>query len=251
MKKLTTLGGAFAVIALALPNLKAASVVTNVVNASATITANGTLTTQAKNVAGDADAPQILFQAPINPDVALWSNKGAQYVAIKVDNAVLAWELKTYTKNFTPADFATPAALAITTTTWGFQYGGLKGNVKGAKVPMSWISTTTLVATGLPTSDPVVPGNPWLFLKDFNDQHDPLGGAVLNPACGCFTDTYVGSGGYPNVAFGNAGGTTIVTPALKPLALRTSTFFYYVGANFRGAAAASYTTNINFELVNL
>jgi hypothetical protein len=251
MKLANKIGGAFAVIALALPSLKAATVVTNSIDVGATITTAGSLITQAKNISDSALATSIGFSGA-SPDNGAWTTKGSQFVQIAVDNAVLAWELRTYTDNFPTVNFANATEFAATTTTWGFQYGGLKGSIDGTKIPMGWMvlpDTGTNPFGGPDVFDPSTSdGNKWLFLKDRNDQDIP--GTPDDESFASFPK-------YANVAFGSASATTIVRPNLgvgintENLGSRTAPFYYYVGANFRGAAAATYGTSLKFELINL
>lgn len=251
MKLVSKIGGALAVAALALPSLHAASVVTNSIDVGAVITTAGSLTTQAKNISDSATATGIGFSGA-SPDAAAWATKGAQYVEIAVDNAVLAWELRTYTNNFSTVNFGNATEFAATTTTWGFQYGGLKGSTPGAKVPMSWmvLPDTGVNAFGGPdVFDPSTPaGNKWLFIKDINDQDIP-------DTTGS-DESYAAFPQYSNVAFGSAAQTVVVRPNAVPgdqeqLATRTTPFYYYVGASFRGAPAGTYSTSLKFELINL
>ncbi|HMU74642.1 MAG TPA: hypothetical protein PKB12_08865 [Elusimicrobiota bacterium] len=245
MKRLTTLGGALAVAAFALSSAQAGSVDTKTANVSVTIAGVNTISLAIKNMDGTA-ATEIGF-ANVDPGGSTWAAKGSQFVQLSVvDNINTGWELRNYTDNFNFAGGILPD-----TTTWGYQYGGLRNvDVNGQRAGVGWmVLPDSDVAKNFQGPDAANPvdgaSNGYTFLKDRSDQNPPL-----------VTDqSFDGSGGYKNVAFGSLTETRIVRPN-RPggndvLSGKTAPFFYFLGGDFKGVAPGHYTATITFELMNL
>lgn len=243
MKKLIIAGGAFTALVLALPVVQAAtSVETRTATVGATIAGVNTFTLAVKNMNHTA-ATGISFTGVSSVSPA-WSSKANQYVQLTVNDNALGWELRNYTDNFNFAGGVLPS-----TTVWGFQYGGLKGTVEGQRAGLGWqvLPDTGVAQFGGPDAgDPVLSStNGWTFVKDRSDRNPP----------GVTDQSFDGSGGYKNVAFGNLTDTRIVRPNVpggsENLSSRTAPFYYFLGASFNGLAPGDYGATITFELLNL
>jgi hypothetical protein len=86
--------------------------------------------------------------------------------------------------------------------------------------------------------------NGYTFLKDRSDRNPPG------------TDqSFDGSAGYKNIAFGGLTETRIVRPNVGGSEVlaggKTAPFFYFLGGDFKGVAPGHYTATITFELMNL
>jgi len=244
MKKLFALGAAVLVAGIVTTARAETIVAVNTADVSATVTGLSALFTDVLKMSDNsAVVDRTLKFGTIAGNPAAWSNKPGEAIKIKVDDNALSWRLRTYTDNF---------ATAPSTTTWGFNFGGLKGNVDGAKASMGWMilpDTGTHAAGGPGTGDPSqVPPNGWTFVKDAKDYDDP------NTAASDESFASSDGAGYTNVAFGTASFTRIVRPNIgggnEALASRDADFYYYAEANFNGATAATYGTTIKFDLIN-
>ncbi len=236
----------FAVAAITTPALRAETRVTGTtVTASITIApSTNPLTTQLKNVSNNANAASVAFPSFSGPQSS-WSLVASQYMQIAVNNNSLAWRLRLYSNNFTSQP---------STTTWGFQYGGLVGNVAGTKIGMAWLTNDTVIPSGPNPASPTGITDPanstlhgWSYLKDARDVDDPnaAGDSSFGAADGA---------GYTNIAFGSPGETRIVRPNVggsQPLGTPSSAFFLYYKGDVSNAAAASYNTNLVLDLFNL
>lgn len=204
----------------------------------------------------------------VNPSNAIaWNAKGNRYIKLAITNKHPKWELKTYTDNFT-YDPVNPLANLPSTTTWGYQYGGLKGpeyNGKGQMAGLGWLvvrDTNVVQFQGPDAGDPsatqvvngsTVPVNDWLFVKDRSDRNIPEPNETPD------TDqSFAGSKGYTNIAFGNPLLTRVVRPTAgaanqfsDPLSAPEAPFYYFLGANFNELVPGSYNATVNFELINL
>ena len=245
MKRLTTLVGALAVAAFALTSAQAASTAdTKTANVSVTIAGVNTISLAIKNMDGTT-AATIGF-ANVDPGGSTWTAKGSQFLQLSVnDNINTGWELRNYTDNFNFAGGVLPD-----TTTWGYQYGGLRGTVNGNRAGVGWLvlpDSDVAKNFGGPDAANPVDGatNGYTFLKDRSDRNPPG-----------FTDqSFDGSAGYKNIAFGGLTETRIVRPNLlggnEVLSGKTAPFFYFLGGDFKGVAPGDYTATITFELMNL
>lgn len=244
MKRLTTLGGALAVAAFALSSAQAGSVDTKTANVSVTIAGVNSISLAIKNMDGTT-ATSIGF-ANVDPGGSTWTAKGSQFIQLSVaDNINTGWELRNYTDNFNFAGGVLPD-----TTTWGYQYGGLRGTVDGNRAGVGWMvlpdSDVARDFQGPAAGNPQDSGtNGWTFLKDRSDRNPP----------GETTQSFDGSGGYKNVAFGGLTETRIVRPNVGGSEVlaggKTAPFFYFLGGDFKGVAPGDYTATITFELMNL
>ncbi|MBK7207426.1 MAG: hypothetical protein IPH91_03995 [Elusimicrobia bacterium] len=263
MKKLFAFGTA-ALVAGFVTTARAETVVAvNTVDAVATVSVVDDLYTDVMIMSNNnLTAVRTLNFGTINGTPALWSNKPLQAVKIKVDDNAPSWRLRTYTDNF-PA--TTP-----TTTTWGWNFGGMKAG-DGNKAAMGWMilpDTGTHAGGGPGTGDPqfgsikstttglITGGNGWTYLKDFKDYNDPSNDVIVDGK-NTKDESFTGSdaGGYCNIAFGNPSSTTIVRPNVNPgnealLGGRLADFYYYAEANFNGSAGGDYATTVKFDLIN-
>lgn len=262
MKKLFAFGTA-ALVAGFVTTARAETIVAvNTVDAVATVNVVDDLYTDVmlmsdNSLVGD----RTLRFGDISGTPALWSNKPAQAVKIKVDNNGQSWRLRTYTENF-PA--TTPS-----TTTWGWNFGGMKAG-DGAKAAMGWMilpDTGTHAFGGPGTGNPadgsvkstsgvIIGGNGWTYLKDSKDYNDPSNDVIVDGK-NTKDESFTGSdtAGYCNIAFGGPSNTNIVRPNIDPgnealVGGRDADFFYYAEANFNGSPGGSYSTTIKFDLIN-
>lgn len=201
---------------------------TATVPASAVMGSTTTLSVQPKNISNGTDASVVNFGA-----ITELTNKLApQYVEITVGSNVLgskgAWGLEIYTDNFT---------IEPDTTTWGLQYGGMKGSTDGNRVAMAWQAyrTTTSVF------DPPVDLVGWTYLKDKWDVNDP-GAAPDESWASAHAD------GYTNIAYGGIDYLMVVEPGTTGELDTDNTFAVYLGGLFGSAAADTYDTVIGFDL---
>ncbi len=244
LKKIAGLAMAtFAIAAIATPELRAETRVTGTtVTVSITIAPSANpLTTQLKNVSGDANAASVAFPSFSGPQSS-WNLVASQYMLVTVDNNSLAWRLRLYSNNFTSQP---------STTTWGFQYGGLVGSVPGTKIGMAWLTNPTAISGGPGIGSPADPANSsingWTFLKDARDVDDPI--AAGNSSFGA-----ADADGYTNIAFGSPGETRIVRPNVggsEALGTPSTPFYLYFKGDVSTAAAAVYGTNLVLDLINL
>lgn len=243
MKRIIALGGVLAVAAVALTSVHAAtSVDSKTANVSVTIDGFNSITMAIKNM--DHTVATGIGFANVDPAGSTWIAKGSQYVELSVnDNINTGWELRNYTDNFNFAGGILPS-----TTVWGYQYGGLRGTVDGQRAGVGWMvlpDTGVVQFQGPDAGNPVNSGtNGWTFLKDRSDQNPP----------GSTDQSFDGSAGYKNIAFGGLTETRIVRPdagGSQPLLTRTSKFYYFLGGDFKGLAPGTYSATITFELMNL
>jgi len=197
---------------------------TGSVPATATLGASTSLTVQAKKIIDNTNVSSIDFGSLPGGT----GNKYApHYVAVEVHSNYGVWELETYTNNFTTQP---------STTTWGFQYGGLKGSVAGNRGPMVWQayrSTTTV-------TDPPADLVGWTYLKDWKDVDIP--GTANNESWGsAHTD------GYTNIAYGGPDYVMVIEPTGGVLDTDNK-LAVYLGGLFGSAAADTYSTVIGFDL---
>ena len=231
MKRIAKLGGVVAALLFVSVAVKAATI-TRMANVTATVTSTATLTADVRLISNDNPAGELAF-GTVELGASAWANMPPQYVNLRVVNNSANWRLRLTTKNF---------ATAPSTSTWGFAYGALKGDVEGALVPLAWRASTETTtgyspAMGDPGANPSVG---WTFIKDQQDQNDP------DNTSGDQSFAWVDANtGYCNIAYGSAGGTNVV--ALSPTvdeatALPTpdSEFKLFVEGNFNGATAANY-----------
>jgi hypothetical protein len=227
-------------LATAVPALRAATTVdTYNTSVTATVGAVNAFTRNIRKIADNSADTAISFGAQSSA-APLWGSKPSQYLALSIDDNAPSWNLRVYTDNFA----SLPA-----TATWGYQYGGLKGNVDGAKAAMGWmvLPNTDTNASGGPGLGNPADGstNGWTFIKDKSDQDDPSTAS---------DDSFAGFPGYLNVAYGASSFTSIVRPNLtggaEQLPARTDPFYMYFEGNFNGAPAASYSANLKLELIN-
>lgn len=264
MKKLFAFGTA-ALVAGFVTTARAETVVAvNTVDAVATINVVQDIYTDVMLMSDNSlQAVRKLDFGTINGTPALWSGKPLQSVKIRVvNNGTKSWRLRTYTDNF-PA--TTP-----TTTTWGWNFGGMIAG-PGAKAAMGWMilpDTGTHASGGPGTGDPqfgsikstttglITGGNGWTYLKDFKDYNDPSNDVIVDGK-NTKDESFTGSdaGGYCNIAFGNPTTTNIVRPNVDPgnetLAMGPQAdFFYYAEANFNGSMGGNYNATVKFDLIN-
>jgi hypothetical protein len=183
------------------------------------------------------------------------------YIDITADNNnAIPWLMQVYSDNF-----SNPVVVP-STSTYGFSYGGLIGDATayGTKVSMCWKASTTTVSGMLPmvltpgTTTGVTPNvySDWTFLKDRADIDDP---AIQPPPSAATSSSWQNAqvAGYANIAFGNAGGTTVVTTnpttgkfAGRDLASRKTHFNLFFRADFSTAPGDTYKGNIVIEMYN-
>jgi hypothetical protein len=152
------------------------------------------------------------------------------------DNSIL-WLLRAYTTNFVSAP---------STTTWGYQYGGLVSTTttSGNHVAMGWQCSTSPVAPvcGDPQYSPT---NGWTYMKDVWDVNPP---GVSNESF-----VYAVGAGYCNIAYGSASYTRVVNPTNAnglPLASPSGNFYLFTEADFSNPSNDSYTFNLVLELIH-
>ena len=212
---------------------------TGSVPASATLQGVNTVSVQAVIYAG-ASTGSIAFGS-VSPGAGFLA--APQYVRVVHDDNSLAWEIKIYTDNF---------GTEPSTTTWGYQYGGMIGLVPGARLPMGWHarvdnSLASAFAAGDPAADP---SEGWNFVKDKRDKDDPT---TTGPD---EDESWLGTTGdaaYANVAFGGPGYQNVVNPQdtvdySDPDTDKT--FVVEVEGLFGSATADTYSTTISFDLVH-
>jgi len=212
-------------------------IVSTGVFASATLEVVNTLTVQPVPYAGGT-APKIDFHSiPAGRAFA----SATEYIKVTHDDNSLAWEIKIYTNNF---------ATEPSTTTWGYNYGGMIGLVPGARLPMAWHAETadfvsSPFAVGSATTTPSVG---WNFVKDKRDKNipgTPEDESWLGP---------LGDASYANVAFGWPGNQRVVDPLVGPpdwsYVDTDKTFVVEVEGCFGSAPADTYGTTIYFDLVH-
>ena len=211
-------------------------VATDNVPASATLTGVNTVSVTPMNYTGGG-AGSIAFGS-VSPAAGFLTPP--QYVKVDHDDNSLAWEIKIYTDNFT----AEPS-----TTTWGYNYGGMIGLVPGARLSMGWHARVdNSLASAFAADDPAAdPSEGWNFVKDKRDKDvpgTPNNESWLGPT---------GDAAYANVAFGGPGYQNVVNPEdtvdySDPDTDKT--FVVEVEGCFGVATADTYSTTISFDLVH-
>lgn len=197
---------------------------TGSVPATATLGASTSLSVQAKRISDNGNVASVDFGSLPG---GTGNKLAAQYVEINVASNYGSWELEVYTNNFTTQP---------STTTWGFQYGGMKGNVAGNRVGMAWQAYRSLTAV----TDPPVALTGWTYLKDKKDVDIPGTGANESWAT-AHTD------GYTNIAFGGPDYLMVIEPSGGILDTDNK-LMVYLGGLFGSAAADSYSTTIGIDL---
>jgi len=190
--------------------------------------AQATLSVQAKRISDNGNDSSIDFGSLPGGT----RNKLARhYVEVEIDGVSGDWELEIYTDDFeTPPD----------TTTWGYQYGGMKGSSPGNRVPMvwqAWRSTRTV-------TDPPENLSGWTYVKDKNDLDIP--GTTADES---WTRAHID--GYTNVAYGGPGYFNVIEPGTTGVGDDDSRFAVYLGGLFGPAATDTYSTIISFDLYHL
>ena len=225
---------------LAVTGISGAGVVidTKSVPASATLLGVNTLSVTAMNYSGVGTPTSIAFGTVSSTASFLVPG---QYVKVVHDDNSLAWEIKIYTNNF---------ATDPSTTTWGYNYGGMIGLVLGARTPMAWHarvdnSVSSPFQVGSATTTPSVG---WNFVKDKRDKNipdTPADESWLGP---------LGDASYANVAFGWPGNQRVIDPRVGSpdwsYVDENKTFMVEVEGCFGSAPAGTYGTTIFFDLVH-
>jgi len=211
-------------------------VATDSVPASATLQGVNTVSVQAVNYGGSGTTA-IAFGS-VSPGVGFLA--APQYVKVDHNDNSLAWEIKVYTDNF---------ATEPSTTTWGYNYGGMIGLVPGARLPMGWHArVANSLTSSFAAADPAAnPSEGWNFVKDKGDKDvpgTPDNESWLGPT---------GDAAYANVAFGGPGYQNVVNPQdsvdySDPDTDKT--FVVEVEGCFASATADTYSTTISFDLVH-
>lgn len=260
MKRIATLGAAVLAAAFSANAVYAAPADSKSVDVSAVISGVSTVNVKTLKIADNSDSATALKLdfASVPNTVAEWSTQPSEYIKLSVIDNENGWKLKTYTDNAGPTVILDGSETS--TTTWGYQYGGLVSPTRaGAKIGMGWLVNPTVIAGGPALGDPakgrvvdsdkkVIPAesNGFTYLKDKADLDDPTQTG---------DQSFVGAdaGGYTVVAFGDFTSARITRPNLQDgneAIAAGSDFFYYVEGQFRGAKPASYTGKIVFDLVN-
>ena len=189
-----------------------------------------TLPVQAKRISDNGDVFSIDFGS-LPADTA--NRLAPHYVEIDVGSNYGVWELEIYTNNF---------AAQPSTTTWGYQYGGMKGAIAGNRAPMVWQAyriTTTV-------SDPPALLTGWTYLKDKRDVDIP---ATPPPADESWAKAHID--GYTNIAYGGPDYMNVVEPGTNGVPDTDNKLVVYLGGLFGSAAADTYSTVICFDLYHL
>lgn len=210
--------------------------------AAATVTSVEELNVQVKDM-NLIDGTSIDF-GTISSGQEEWSTTPDNLVEISVNNNAPEWILRTYSDNFDSAP---------DTTTWGFQYGGLRGELDGARVPMAWmvLPNTTTLPGGPGVGDPAESEeNGWTFLKDKHDVDDPSPESEGDESFGTAKEE-----GYLNIAFGSPSYTRIVRPnapdgSSEELSSATDPFYLFFEGDFSIAAGTDYTGDITLEMIS-
>jgi len=200
---------------------------TGSVPASATLGASTSLTVQARRISDNGAVVSIDYGSLPGGT----GNKLApQYVEVSVASNYAAWELEVYTNNF---------AAAPSTTTWGYQYGGMvdTGADGGHRVAMVWQayrSTTTV-------SDPPTALTGWTYLKDKRDLNIP--GTAPDESWGT-----AHTQGYTNIAYGGPDYMNVVEPGTTGVLDSDNRLMVYLGGIFGAAPVDSYGTTVGIDL---
>lgn len=220
--------------------------VTKSIPASATLEGVSTLSVEPVTY-GAGTAPSIAF-GTVSPGEGFLVPP--QYIKVEHDDNSPAWWIKIYTDNF---------ATEPSTTTWGYQYGGMIGT-PGARLPMGWharVDNSLTLALAFAAGDPAAkPSVGWFFLKDKSDKDIP---GTYDPDTGDPIDeSWLGpedDAAYANVAFGSASYQRVVDP-MHPnqedgsVEDNDKAFVVEVEGLFGSAPADSYSTTISFDLVH-
>jgi len=213
---------------------------TGTVPAAATVGASTSLTVEAKKISDNSIVTAVNFGT-----ITELTNKLApQYVQISVQSNALgsnpptknAWGLEIYTNNF---------AAPPSTTTWGFQYGGMvdTGADGGHRAPMAWQayrSTSTVV------TDPPANLTGWTYLKDRRDldiPDIPPGTSPDNESWGT-----AHTQGYTNIAYGGPDYLMVVEPGSTGKLDTDNKLALYLGGLFGSAPTDTYSTTIGIDL---
>ncbi|HUW23456.1 MAG TPA: hypothetical protein VMW39_05445 [bacterium] len=198
---------------------------TGTVSATATLGASTSLSVQAKRISDDGDVTSVDFGSLPGGT----GNKLAlRYVEVQVASNYGAWELEMYTANFT---------VQPDTTTWGFQYGGMKGSTAGNRTGMVWQAYRATTSV----SDPPVALTGWTYLKDKKDVDIPGTGPDESWAT-------AHNDGYTNIAYGGPDYMNVVEPVTTGVPDTDKKLMVYLGGLFGSAASDSYSTGIVFDL---
>jgi hypothetical protein len=198
---------------------------TGSVSATATLGASTSLSVQAKRISDNGTVSGIDFGSLPGGT----GNKSApHYVEVQVASNYGAWELEMYTDNFT---------VQPDTTTWGFQYGGMKGSTDGNRTGMVWQAYRGTTAV----SDPPVALTGWTYLKDKKDVDIP--GTPDNESWATAHND-----GYTNIAYGGPDYVMVVEPGSTGELDSDNTLAVYLGGLFGSAASDSYSTVIGLDL---
>lgn len=215
----------------------AAVVATDNVPASATLGGVSTLSVEAVTYGGST-VGAIAF-GTVSPGADFLTPP--QYVKVDHSDNSLAWEIKIYTDNF---------ATDPSTTTWGYNYGGMIGLLPGARLPMGWHARVdNSLASAFVAGDPgAMVSVGWNFTKDKRDKDIP--GTVED-------ESWLGPTGdaaYANIAYGNQAWQRVIDPLVGPPDYSyedtDKTFVVEVEGCFGEASADTYGTTISFDLVH-
>lgn len=239
--------------------------VTNVVSVGATAHVNEVVvvTTGVFLTADDSPVSSLDFQTVSAADSS-WSTLAPAHIrfTIKFNRN---WMLRLTTKNDAVRETTNGFYdEALTIRTWGYSYGGLMGQVKGALIPFSWrTSTQTVVGVYPPPGDPTVPTHGWTFVKDQNDLDNPQTpkddpNSPGEDTKGDESFAAANTSGYCNVAFGNGKGTEVIDPIAKDengdpvISTHLNAgdpFKVFIEGDFAGASATDYSTVLIFDLI--
>jgi hypothetical protein len=201
---------------------------TGTVPAAATIGASTSLTVQAKKITDNTNVTSIDFGSLPG---GTGNKLAAQYVELNVASNYGVWELEIYTNNF--------AATTPSTTTWGYQYGGMKGAIAGNRAPMVWQAYRVTTAV----SDPPVALTGWTYLKDKKDLDIPV---TPLPADESWAKAHID--GYTNIAYGGPDYMNVVEPGTTGVPDTDKKLMVYLGGLFGSAAADTYGTTVGIDL---
>lgn len=189
---------------------------------------------EAENIAFDNVSASTTFSVP------------PQYIRVNYDADDL-WCIKIYTDNFDAATNPT-----ISTTTWGYNYGGMKGTNEGARCPLCWhASTSSVLAKPFEVGSATDPSSGWNFVKDKSDQDDPNTDNIDESWFGP-----KGDAAYANIAFGGPNYQNVVDPRVGEengysIPDDDKEFALEIEGCFGSAPADTYSTTISFDLYHL
>ncbi len=139
-----------------------------------------------------------------------------EYIRVEAYSNYGGWNVEIYTNNFSTYTYP------ISTTTWGYAYGGLVDKSRETKIPLGWCAFDEIIDGCDSAGDPsashydvtygTIASNRWTWVKDKYDVDDPTTTIKWVDGVETGNEQWTSRGGYCNIAWGVPGESHVVNP---------------------------------------